>query len=79
MLVALSFIRLFKALFSRLTQSPLVKPLLLLNVILFTVAMLAGHVLTSGMLWLPWALVNAAIFVDWPQRQSEQAVPLEHA
>ena len=79
MLVALSFIRLFKALFSRLTQSPLVKPLLLLNVILFTVAMLAGHVLTSGMLWLPWALVNAAIYVDWPQRQSEQAVPLEHA
>lgn len=79
MLFALSFVRLFKALFSRLTQSPLVKPLLLLNVILFTVAMLAGHVLTSGMLWLPWALVNAAIFVDWPQRQSEQAVPLEHA
>jgi hypothetical protein len=79
MLFALSFVRLFKALWSRLTQSPLVKPLLLLNLILFTVAMLAGHVLTSGMLWLPWALVNAAIFVDWPQHQSEHAVPLEHA
>lgn len=78
MLFALSFVRVFKALFSRLAQSPLVKPLLLLNAILFTVAMLAGHVLTSGMLWLPWALVNAAIFVDWPERPSERVQPLEH-
>lgn len=79
MLFALSFVRLFKTLFSRLTHSPLVKPLLLLNLLLFTVAMLAGHVLTSGMLWLPWALVNAAIFVDWPQPQSAPTVPQEHA
>jgi hypothetical protein len=35
--------------------------LILLNVLLLLVASLAGHILTSGMLWLPWALCNALL------------------
>lgn len=35
--------------------------LLLLNVLLLLVSSLAGHILTSGMLWLPWALCNALL------------------
>ena len=37
--------------------------LLLLNVLLLLVSSIAGHILTSGMLWLPWALCNALLLV----------------
>ncbi|HAW92705.1 TPA: hypothetical protein DCX24_08215 [Candidatus Azambacteria bacterium] len=46
----------------RLTVHPLAATALFINVLLLGVAMLAGHILTSGMLWLPWALLNAAVF-----------------
>ncbi len=35
--------------------------LLLLNLLLLAVASMAGHILSSGMLWLPWALCNALL------------------
>lgn len=37
------------------------RSLLLLNFLLLLVSSLAGHILTSGMLWLPWALCNALL------------------
>ena len=35
--------------------------LLLLNMLLLLVSALAGHILSSGMLWLPWALCNVLL------------------
>lgn len=35
--------------------------LLLLNIVLLAVSAMAGHVMTSGLLWLPWALANALL------------------
>lgn len=37
------------------------RSLLLLNLLLLLVSSMAGHVLSSGMVWLPWALVNALL------------------
>lgn len=37
------------------------RSLLLLNLLLLLVSSVAGHILTSGMLWLPWALCNALL------------------
>jgi hypothetical protein len=37
---------------------------LLLNLLLLVVASMAGHVLTSGMLWIPWGMLNGA-FLLW--------------
>ncbi|MGP9801302.1 O-antigen ligase family protein [Rheinheimera sp. NSM] len=37
------------------------RSLLVLNLLLLLVSSLAGHILTSGMLWLPWALCNALL------------------
>lgn len=45
----------------RLCNSGAGRVLLLLNLLLLVVSSLAGHILTSGMLWLPWALCNALL------------------
>lgn len=37
------------------------RSLLLLNLLLLLVSSVAGHIMTSGMLWLPWALCNALL------------------
>lgn len=37
--------------------------LLLLNLLLLVVSALAGHVLTSGMLWIPWGLLNGCLWL----------------
>lgn len=37
------------------------RSLLLLNLLLLLVSSLAGHVISSGMVWLPWALCNALL------------------
>ena len=47
------------------------RSVLLLNLLLVLVSSLAGHVLTSGMLWLPWAMCNALLW--------QQAVGKERA
>lgn len=49
---------------------------LALNLLLLLVASMAGHVLTSGMLWIPWGMLNGA-WALWlsatPQEQSHVA------
>lgn len=42
--------------------------MLLLNVVLLAVSALAGHVMTSGLLWLPWALCNALLVFSSEQQ-----------
>lgn len=44
-------------------QRTQMKVILLLNILLLLVSLLAGHVLTSGMLWLPWALLNISLLL----------------
>lgn len=44
---------------------------LTINVVLLLVATMAGHVLTSGMLWIPWGMLNGA-FALWLYQTPEQ-------
>lgn len=46
---------------------------LMLNILLLVVASMAGHVLTSGMLWIPWGMLNGA-FLLW-QTTADAASP----
>jgi len=46
---------------------------LMLNILLLVVAAMAGHVLTSGMLWIPWGMLNGA-FLLW-QTTADAASP----
>jgi len=50
------------------------------NAVLLLVACLAGHVLTSGMLWIPWGMLNGA-FLLWlsPALQSISSQTAERA
>lgn len=64
LLYALSFWRILVLTGSRLAEASAAAPVLLLNVLLLLVSLLAGHVLTSGMLWLPWALINVAVLAQ---------------
>lgn len=74
LLYALSFWRIFLLIGSRLANSSAAGPVLLLNVLLLLVSLLAGHVLTSGMLWLPWAVINAAVFAQSVLAEPEQPI-----
>ncbi|WP_214000964.1 O-antigen ligase family protein [Arsukibacterium sp.] len=62
LIFSLTFGRFFYNSLAQLPLSPLAATVLFINVLLLGVAMMAGHVVTSGMLWLPWALANAAVF-----------------
>ena len=62
LIFSLTFGRFFYSSFRQLSVHPLAAIVLFVNFLLLGVAMLAGHVLTSGMLWLPWALLNAAVY-----------------
>lgn len=64
LLYALCFWRIMLVTVHRLTSSSAAAPVLLLNILLLLVSLLAGHVITSGMLWLPWAVVNAAVLAQ---------------
>lgn len=44
---------------------------LVLNLVLLLVATMAGHTLTSGMLWIPWGMLNGAIWLYCQQRQEQ--------
>lgn len=48
------------------------RSLLLLNLLLLLVSSLAGHILTSGMLWLPWALCNALLVQQHQARNNDE-------
>ncbi|HEX5793202.1 MAG TPA: O-antigen ligase family protein [Rheinheimera sp.] len=45
--------------------------LLLLNLLLLLVSSVAGHIITSGMLWLPWALCNALLLRSMQSSKTE--------
>lgn len=64
LLYVLSFWRILWLTASRLPRASAAAPVLLLNALLLVVSLLAGHVLTSGMLWLPWALVNVGVLAQ---------------
>jgi len=44
---------------------------LTVNMVLLLVACMAGHVLTSGMLWIPWGMLNGA-YLLWLQQTPAQ-------
>tara|TARA_R110002126_G_scaffold262148_2_gene405018 strand:- start:3060 stop:4388 length:1329 start_codon:yes stop_codon:yes gene_type:complete len=62
LIFSLTFGRFIHGCIRQLTAQTLAATVLFINLVLLGVAMFAGHILTSGMLWLPWALLNAAIF-----------------
>ena len=41
-----------------------------INAVLLLVASMAGHVLTSGMLWIPWGMLNGALFLSLQPQES---------
>lgn len=45
---------------------------LVLNMVLLLVATMAGHTLTSGMLWIPWGMLNGAVWLYSQNRQEQQ-------
>jgi hypothetical protein len=51
---------------------------LLLNLLLLVVASMAGHVLTSGMLWIPWGMLNGA-FLLWQTAADTASPEASHA
>ncbi|MEO3680213.1 O-antigen ligase family protein [Rheinheimera sp. FR7-31] len=57
----------------RLCYSGAGRVLLLLNLLLLVVSSLAGHILTSGMLWLPWALCNALLLQLYQAEHDERS------
>lgn len=57
----------------RLRYTGIGRVLLLLNLLLLTVSSLAGHILTSGMLWLPWALCNALLLQLYQAEHDERS------
>ncbi|KKO45359.1 hypothetical protein WG68_11050 [Arsukibacterium ikkense] len=61
LIFGLTFGRFFYVSIRQLARHPLAATALFINSLLLGVAMLAGHIVTSGMLWLPWALMNAAV------------------
>lgn len=73
LLYVLTFWRLLLTALSRLALTPVAAPVLLLNTLLLFVSLFAGHVLTSGMLWLPWALINGAVVAHHAYRLSVMA------
>lgn len=60
----------------RLAPQSLAAGVLMLNLLLLVVASMAGHVLTSGMLWIPWGMLNGA-FMLW-QTAADSLPPEAH-
>jgi hypothetical protein len=44
--------------------------ILAINAVLLLVASMAGHVLTSGMLWVPWGMLNGALLLSLHVQES---------
>jgi hypothetical protein len=54
----------------RLKPAGLAAGVLAINALLLVVASMAGHVLTSGMLWIPWGMLNGALYLSLTQQES---------
>lgn len=76
LLYGLTFWRVLALAGSRLWQVSAAVPVLLLNLILLSVSLLAGHIVTSGMLWVPWALINAAVIAQVTLRNQVLTQPV---
>lgn len=50
-------------------QNAVARVVLFLNLLMLLISVLAGHVLTSGMLWLPWAIMNAIAVTGMQTKQ----------
>ncbi len=58
----------------RIQPMGLAAGILAINAVLLLVASMAGHVLTSGMLWIPWGMLNGALFLSLqPQEPQHEA------
>lgn len=62
----------------RLYSSDLAATLVLLNLLLLMVACIAGHVISSGMLWPVWGFINAAALIHSQPRAKAVATELAH-
>lgn len=56
-----------------LAPRTVVAGILVLNLVLLLVATMAGHVLTSGMLWIPWGMLNGAVWLYSQNGQEQQS------
>lgn len=54
----------------RRAPGPEVAGLFAVNLVLLAVSCIAGHVMTSGMLWIPWAFYNAGMLIWMPRSDS---------
>ena len=66
------FAALFRLSFDSYRRAPtsVAAGVLVINLLLLLVACLAGHTLTSGMLWIPWGMLNGA-WLLWQSRPQE--------
>ncbi|WP_348734642.1 O-antigen ligase family protein [Rheinheimera texasensis] len=62
----------------RLAPQSVAAGVLMLNILLLVVASMAGHVLTSGMLWIPWGMLNGA-FLLWQTTAAPDPSEANHA
>lgn len=65
-----------QSLWGYLTQpDSVIAGLLFINLLLLLVASMAGHTMTSGMLWIPWGMFNGAVWI-YAQQQNAPAEQL---
>ncbi|WP_288741680.1 O-antigen ligase family protein [uncultured Rheinheimera sp.] len=62
----------------RLYSSELAATLVLLNLLLLMVACIAGHVISSGMLWPVWGFINAAALIHGQSQATPKKTELAH-
>ncbi len=68
----LTFATLFRLCWQQ-RHRPVARVLLMLNLLLLLVSAMAGHILTSGMVWLPWALVHLLLYRPLIRRRDERS------
>lgn len=59
----------------RLFSSDLAATLVLLNLLLLMVSCIAGHVISSGMLWPVWGFINAAALIQCQPKEKKTESP----
>jgi hypothetical protein len=62
----------------RLFSSDLAATLVLLNLLLLMVSCIAGHVISSGMLWPLWGFINAAALIHCQSQAKPTETELAH-
>ena len=62
----------------RLFASDIAATLVLLNLLLLMVSCIAGHVISSGMLWPVWGFINAAALIHCQPQLKSAETELAH-